>query len=183
MSDTWRKISGSLLAAAGVLFLGLAGTAAAGGPDVGDLAPEFSILTTSGKYFELAELEGRPVLLSFWSDWCSTDREELAFLKRVGEKHPDAVIAVVDAESAMPSIRSLTRIAGSLTRNGVEALILVDRGLDVTELYGVTSLPTSMVIDPSRRIAYRQSNYFSGEGDEAAASLERIDARSQLSGR
>lgn len=152
----------------------------AGGPSVGDAAPDFSSLSTSGRFFELSGLEGKPVLLSFWSDWCSSERQELNFLKKVSERYPEVVIAIVDAESGTPSIRSLTRIASSLAEFGVGAKILVDRGLEVTGLYNVTALPTSLVIDPSGKITYRQPNFFKSDIEEVSSSIDRAVSVSLL---
>jgi len=154
----------------------------AGGPVVGDSAPDFSSLSTSGRFFDLSEIEGRPVLLSFWSDWCSSERQELNFLKKMNERYPDVVIAIVDSESGTPSIRSLTRIASSLAEWGIGAKILVDRNLKVTDLYNVTALPTSLLIDSSGKIAYRQPNFFNSDTDEVSASLDRASSVSFLKG-
>jgi len=152
----------------------------ADGPVVGDSAPDFSSLSTSGRFFELSGIEGRPVLLSFWSDWCSSERQELSFLKKMSERYPDVVIAIVDSESGTPSIRSLTRIATSLAEWGIGAKILVDRDLKVTGMYNVTALPTSLLIDPAGKIAYRQPNFFNSDIDEVSASLDRVFSVSML---
>lgn len=154
----------------------------AGGPAVGDTAPDFSSLSTSGSFFELSGIEGKPVFLSFWSDWCSSERQELNFLKKVNERYPEVVIAIVDAQTGKPSIRSLTRIAGSLAEFGIGAKLLVDIDLEVTGLYNVTALPTSILIDPSGKIAYRQPNFFNSDMDEVRASLDRAFSVSLLMG-
>ena len=162
----------------GILLLAI--PSFADGPMVGDMAPDFSSLSTSGRFFELSEIEGKPILLSFWSDWCSSERQELSFLKKMYERYPDVVIAIVDSESGVPSIRSLTRIAGSLAEWGIGAKILVDIDLEVTGLYNVTALPTSLLIDPSGKVVYRQPNFFNSDVDEVSASLDRAASVSLL---
>ncbi|MDT8396751.1 MAG: TlpA disulfide reductase family protein [bacterium] len=152
----------------------MATMAFADGPAVGEPAPDFSSLATSGRQFSLSENSGRPVLLSFWSPWCSFERQELSFLKAVNERYPDVLIAIVDAESGTPSIRSLTMISRSLEEWGIDARVIVDKGLEVTELYNITTLPTSMVIDPTGRIVHWQANYFKGADAEVNASLDRV---------
>ena len=166
-----------------MVFLGflLIGTPClAGGAAVGETAPDFSSLSTSGRIFELSGIEGKTVLLSFWSDWCSSERQELNFLRKVSQRYPEVVIAIVDSESGTPSIRSLTRIATSLADWGIGAKILIDRGLEVTGLYNVTALPTSMLIDPLGRIAYRQPDFFKSDMDGVSASLDRAVSVSYL---
>ena len=40
------------------------------GPDIGYMAPDFSLPTLEGGTVELSELRGRWVVVSFWATWC-----------------------------------------------------------------------------------------------------------------
>lgn len=163
-----------------VVVLAAAAPCFAGGTSVGDTAPDFTSLSTSGRFFELSQIEGQPVLLSFWSDWCSSERQELNFLRKVSERYPDVVIAIVDAKPGAPSIRSLTRISSALAEWGIGAKILVDRNLQITGLYNVTVLPTSLLIDPRGKIAYRQPNFLNSDRDAVSKSLDKASSISML---
>jgi peroxiredoxin len=147
---------------------------------IGKVAPDFTSLVTTGQTFSLSEQAGSPVLLAFWSDWCSLEQTELSFLKKVQDSYPDVQIISVDSESKKPSIRTLARIWNTLEEWNIKASVVVDRGLEVTSLYDVRSLPTSLVIDPSGRIVHRQANYFKGADEEVRASLDRATSISML---
>ncbi len=142
----------------------------------GKLAPDFTSLSTTGKPFSLSDQAGRPVLLTFWSDWCSLEKTELSFLREVKQHYPDVGIVIVDSEEGTPSIRSLAHIRRSLDEWGVDASVLIDWGQEVTRLYNVEALPTSLVLDPAGRIVYREANYYKGAYEEVMASLSRVNA-------
>ncbi len=147
---------------------------------IGQVAPDFTSFSTTGRTFSLSEQAGNPILLAFWSDWCSLEKTELSFLSSVQEQYPDVQIVIVDAESKRPTIRTLSRIWKTLDEWNINAAVVVDRGLEVTSLYDVDALPTSLVIDPTGRIVHRQSNYFKGADDEVKASLDRVYSISLL---
>ena len=170
--------------ALGAGFLAAPATVMAGELDhssqMGKVAPDFTSLATTGRLFSLSEQAGSPVLLAFWSDWCSLERTELSFLSKVQESYPDVQLIIVDAESKKPSIKTLSRIWNTLEEWNIDAAVVVDRGLEVTKLYEVETLPTSLVIDPSGRIVHRQANYFKGAGEEVRASLDRAASMSMV---
>jgi peroxiredoxin len=169
-------VSACLLIAPGTVLAGNSTLSA----EIGQVAPDFTSLTTDGRAFSLSEQAGRPVLLTFWSDWCSFEKTELGFLSTVKQLYPDVLIVIVDSEGDKPSIRTLSQIMRSLNEWGIEASVIVDKGLKVTSLYEVDALPTSLVIDPTGRIVHRQSNFFKGADDEVKASLDRVYSVSML---
>ena len=174
----FRAVIGAVVLSLGLLHS--AGTATAGDAmslaRKGKLAPDFTSLSTTGKPFSLSDQAGRPVLLTFWSDWCSLEKTELSFLHEVKKHYPDVGIVIVDSEEGKPSIRSLANIRRSLDEWGVDASVIIDWGLEVTRLYNVEALPTSLVIDPAGRIVYREANYYKGAYEEVMGSLGRASA-------
>lgn len=165
-----------ILATAMILFM--TGPATADGPAVGQRAPDFSLFSTSGEKFHLSERQGRTVLMTFWSTWCSRSSDELAFLKKNAELYPSLEIAVVYSGDPKPDIRSLVYIKQVIDEWDLPASILVDRGQKVWELFGVKALPTSFIIDPNGVLAYGASNFYSSSPDELNTLLGRMSALS-----
>lgn len=63
-----------------------------GYPAEAELAPQFSVPTSSGEDFSLAEHQandGRPVFLNLWASWCFPCREEMPAISAASETFPD----------------------------------------------------------------------------------------------
>ncbi|MGD9715341.1 MAG: TlpA family protein disulfide reductase, partial [Thermomicrobiales bacterium] len=56
------------------------------GLKVGELAPNFAISTTDGGRITLAELRGKPVLISFFALWCGSCLSEMPIIDSVHER-------------------------------------------------------------------------------------------------
>src|SRR5437660_1512809 len=57
-------------------------TPAANGPlQVGKPAPSFSLSDIDGHHVSLSQLNGKPVLISFWATWCVPCRDELPLIR------------------------------------------------------------------------------------------------------
>ncbi|MGH2344351.1 MAG: SurA N-terminal domain-containing protein, partial [Chloroflexota bacterium] len=74
----------------------------AAGPDavpailLGHPAPPFVALNSAGKAVAPADLQGRPVVLSFWASSCYDCRDQLTMLLRFSRTHPNVAVIAVD---------------------------------------------------------------------------------------
>lgn len=114
-------------------------------PYVGNLAPDFTLVTTGGQSITLSEFtagDGQPVVLNFWATWCPPCRVEMPYFDRVSAKYDGraAILGINQAESA-------ETIVDYATRNGLTYPLLVDRDMKINNLYGVLNLPTTIFID------------------------------------
>ena len=55
------------------------------GPQVGDLAPGFTLPDLEGQLHELADLSGRVVVLNYWATWCPPCVDEMPSLQKLHE--------------------------------------------------------------------------------------------------
>ena len=116
-------------------------------------APGFTLRDMDGKPHALRDYRGNWVLINFWATWCPPCRKEMPSLQKLYQTfrdRPFRVLAVNQWEDADLVFSYLGEL------NGLPDFpILFDTESRVSEAYGVSGLPTSFLIDPQGRIAYR----------------------------
>ena len=147
----------------GLLVLGLVGTAIGAakmlGYDpsreqrhalVGRVAPEFTLPLVAGEgagdRVAVRALEGRVVLLDFWASWCQPCRRSIPLLNQVYARYRERITMLgVNVDAGM----SAERIRGAHRSFAADFPSLADERLEVQGAYGVTSIPTLVLIDRS----------------------------------
>jgi thiol-disulfide isomerase/thioredoxin len=121
-----------------------------------------------GDSISLQELQGRGVILNFWSTWCAPCVEELPLLDSVARKHSADGLTVV----AVNMGETKEEILDFLESFDLRFPIAIDGQGTVTRLYGVVGLPMSFFIDRTGVIRYRHIGML--QEDHIARGLERI---------
>ena len=119
------------------------GAAAIGTPKVGTPAPDFTLPTTGGEIFSLAEAEGRPVWLTFWATWCPPCREEMPDLQETYNSQQSdryRYLAVNFGEET-------SAVKGYVNEIGYTLPVGLDPAAITAMDYGVLNLPTHFFID------------------------------------
>ncbi|MDZ4828527.1 MAG: TlpA disulfide reductase family protein [Actinomycetota bacterium] len=112
------------------------------GVDVGEPAPEFTLVTLDGGCFSLGDARGRAVVLTFFASWCHPCEEEMPLLEAASEESPD------DLQVVAVSYEDLRRDSESFVeRLGVTFPAAFDTDGDVAEAYGVRGIPQTFFID------------------------------------
>ena len=143
--------------AAAVLAIASAGVAAAL-PPVGKPAPDFAAKSDSGRNVRLSELRGRVVLINFWASWCSPCRQELPLLSKIYSQYRGAGFALlaVNVDDNRKDAESM------LKRLDLKFPTLFDGNKKVAKLYGVDTMPATLVIDRDGRVRYVHRGYYDG---------------------
>ena len=135
-------------------------------------APAFDLKDAQGQPHRLADYLGKPVILNFWATWCPPCREEMPSMQRAHEALSAdgvAVIAVSVGDEA-------EAIGEFLEETPVDFPLLMDLDSKVAQRYPLKGLPTTYVIDPQGRLAYRAE----GERDwDAPKLLDQVRALKQ----
>ncbi len=132
-------------------------------------AQDFDLPALSGKTVRLSQYQGRPVLVSFGTTWCSVCEDELPALQRLHEQHPELTVLLVDSQEKLSVVQAYH--AGT----GVTFPVAVDARGEATRRYRVYAYPTLIFIDRSGLIQYAQVG--SMTDDEFARALATIGVR------
>jgi peroxiredoxin len=110
------------------------------GPEVGALAPDFTLQTPQGDPVKLSELHGQVVLINFWATWCAPCRVEMPAIQARYNRGDFTVLAVDFDESA-------ELVQAFVDDLGLSFPVLLDPGGEIQNLYRVRGYPTSYFVD------------------------------------
>lgn len=141
----------------------------------GSEAYVFSKTDINGQQLSLQDFKGRYVLIDFWASWCVPCRKGNPHLKELYSKYKSKgleIIGISDDDSSPDKWKK------AVEQDGIGIWKHVLRGLDmqkrqrkepnpedISDHYGIHSLPTKILIDPKGMIIGRYGG--GGENDEA----------------
>ena len=122
-------------------------------------APDFTLPSREGDNRRLVEERGNIVLVNFWASWCGPCREELPEMEALQQKYKDlgfTVLAVnVDDKPEKANVL-LDDIAVSFP-------VLFDTQGDVSKLYDVNAMPTTVIVDRNGLARLTHEGYKAGD--------------------
>jgi len=114
-------------------------------------APGFELRDMDGGTHRLSDYRGRVVIVNFWATWCPPCRRELPSMNRAWAKLNDDGIAMLAV-----NVGETEDVIFPFTADyPIDFPVLLDEDGSVTERWPVRGIPTTFVIDPEGRIAYR----------------------------
>ena len=133
--------------------------------------PEGARWLNTDRPLTLADLEGRIVLLDFWTYCCINCMHVIPDLKRLEERYPHLVVIGVHS-AKFTSEKVVDNIRHAVLRYEITHPVLADSDFELWNAYGIRAWPSFVLIDPAGNVAARTS----GEGpfamfDDAIASL------------
>lgn len=114
-------------------------------------APEFSLPDLEGKQVALKDFRGSVVFLNVWASWCPACRAEMPSMERLYQRLKDRgfTILAVNLRENPATVRAF------MEQFRLTFPALLDRRGKVASLYGVWSIPTTVLIDPDGNIVGR----------------------------
>ena len=134
--------------------------------------PNFKLEDLDGNWVNLRSLRGKTVLLDFWATWCGPCLRAMPHLQQLHEEFGDQglVIMGINAETG-------ERARRYMRKKGYTFISLVDEGHQVTELYQVRGLPTTVIIDKEGMVQHYLFGLRSEREVRAALAQSGVPAR------
>lgn len=111
---------------------------------VGQPAPHFELKNLAGESIRLRDFKGKVVILNFWATWCAPCRAEAPELQAAAIDNKDKLViiginlTVNDTPAQVPNF---------IEEFGLTFPIVLDETGEVSKMYQVMGLPTSVFID------------------------------------
>ncbi|MBD1386886.1 AhpC/TSA family protein [Mucilaginibacter rigui] len=120
---------------------------------VGVMAANFELTTATGRKVKLADFKGKYVLIDFWASWCLPCRQEnpnvVAAFKKYNSKKFTVLSISIDSKSGrLAWLQAIKTDKLPWT----QAIDHYNAAASVKNLYGVTTIPANVLIDPTGKI-------------------------------
>lgn len=115
---------------------------------VGDYAPNFSLETLKGERVELKDYRGQGVFLNFWGTWCKPCETEMPYMNNAYQKYKEKGVEIL----AVNIEESDLIVQNFVDRFELTFPILMDRGGEVTNQYGIGPIPTTYLINKNGKV-------------------------------
>ncbi len=112
-------------------------------------ADSFSLNDLSGKKVLLAEQKGKVVVLNFFATWCPPCKQEMPSVQRLFNKMKGKKFALLAVSVDRTSTDSLKKF---MKENGYTFPVLHDKEGQVSNMYGVMGIPTTLIINKKGEI-------------------------------
>ena len=108
---------------------------------------------------KLSEMTGNVVLINFWASWCGPCREEMPLLNALHKKYEPLGFTVLGVNVEEQTDKAL----GFLKNFPVDFPVLLDHKNQVSQMYNVIAMPTTVVVDRDGNMRYIHKGFKPGD--------------------
>jgi peroxiredoxin len=125
-------------------------------------APGFTLASRDGGQVSLASLKGNVVMVNFWATWCVPCRQEMPHLQALYERYQSLgfELLAVNVEDNPAGARKW------LEETPVTFPVLFDPKNEVTKLYKVQTMPSTVLVARDGTMRFIHHGYKPGFEDE-----------------
>ena len=143
----------SILVAASILLV-----QSAAADELSGVAPDFDLAAMDGGRVALSDLKGKVVMVNFWATWCGPCREEMPHLEALYQRYSSLGFDLLGVNVEEDS----SGADEFLAETPVSFPILFDPESEVSSLYDVVAMPSTVMIDREGNMRYIHHGYKPG---------------------
>jgi thiol-disulfide isomerase/thioredoxin len=151
--------AGLLAIAAGIACIA---TPAWPGSSLDAPAPAFTLPVRGGGSVGLEQLRGQVVMINFWASWCGPCRQEFPILDQMYRKYRPMGFTLLAVNVESDSADAERFLAGT----PVSFPIAFDQANEVSGAYGVSAMPTTLIVDRKGKVRWMHRAYKPGDENE-----------------
>ncbi|HEX9457716.1 MAG TPA: TlpA disulfide reductase family protein, partial [Thermoanaerobaculia bacterium] len=139
------------------------------GPEVGNIMPTYTAQWLDGKPFDLAAERGHVVFLNLWATWCGPCRSEMPYLQSMQDQYAARglkVIGVSVDEGGTADVNAF------LAAQKIRYPSAIDPEGRIANILQTTVLPTSVLIDRTGHIVWKDAGMLTGPEASLTKALE-----------
>jgi thiol-disulfide isomerase/thioredoxin len=157
------RFAGSLVRAVALVALSSALSAApALAAESTGPAPDFVLDSNTGKPVKLSGLKGQVVMINFWATWCGPCRQEMPLLDSIYKQYKDKNFTLLGV-----NVEPDPKLANDwLKKSPVSFPVLYDVKSDVSNLYKVSGMPSTVFVDKKGNVRVIHRGYKPGDENE-----------------
>ena len=139
---------------------------------VGDNVPSFSAKSLDGtETISNTDLKGKVIFVDFWASWCTPCLKSLPEFENLQTSFSNRDDVVVLAINLDENPKDAEKFIGQLN---VTYKILADNSGVIPESFGVSTMPSSYIIDKEGIIRYVHRGYQSGDVNKIQSEIEQL---------
>jgi peroxiredoxin len=121
-------------------------------PQVGDKAPNFTLLDFNGQAHQLSDYKGKPVLINFWGTFCPPCKAEMPALQRQYDLWSPKGVQFLEINLDTNKITAQS----FMEQYKLSLPVLLDTKEAVRKQYGISEYPSTLFIGADGKIAYKK---------------------------
>ena len=125
------------------------------------VAPDFTMQAADGKTVKLSDFKGTPVVLNFWTSWCSYCKSEMPYFESAYQQYGNQVQFIM--LNAVKSERITDGGKNFIKESDYTFPVFYETEGKATTLYGLRGFPATIFIDASGNIVEKNIGAISQE--------------------
>ncbi len=122
------------------------------------IAPDFALKSHNGENLRLSELRGEVVMINFWASWCGPCRQEMPLLEELYSEYQPLGFTILGVNVEEDS----SKAKAMLSEIPVSFPVLFDTRSQVSKLYDVVAMPSTVLVDRDGNVRYLHHGYKPG---------------------